>query len=110
MWIGCKLLGGNVDLCEAKIKDTKYQCKECLHICINRRHLENHMRIHTGEKPFACVYCGKLFAQKANMQAHTKIHTGERNHSCKLCDKAFYDTRGLKKHMNIHERNGEIEN
>ena len=37
-------------------------------------HLENHMRVHTGVKPFECEQCGKTFALKGNLKQHSLTH------------------------------------
>lgn len=54
--------------------DKDITCEVCWKVFKNKRNRNDHMRIHTGERPFQCKICFKRFIQKSHMKTHMVTH------------------------------------
>ncbi|XP_007932920.2 zinc finger protein 341 [Orycteropus afer afer] len=66
--------GSGLPEAAGKPKAQKLKCSYCDKSFTKNFDLQQHIRSHTGEKPFQCIACGRAFAQKSNVKKHMQTH------------------------------------
>merc|ERR550525_1345968 len=79
--IKCTSVLTNLDNFNVHMND-HWSDDKCCPVCgllINskRFNFKQHLKIHTGEKPFVCQVCNRAFRQKAHMVKHVTTHRSE---------------------------------
>lgn len=77
---------------------------DCNYAGKRRQHLNVHMRVHTGVKPFECTAagCAKVFTQNGTLRKHLTQAHGMHPPKCAHCPKTFWSTTAMKKHVALH--------
>ncbi|KAG8335163.1 hypothetical protein J6590_075563 [Homalodisca vitripennis] len=107
---------------EHKVDVDLFSCKQCDYKTNSYSKLNNHVKIHSNERPFLCDICGKGFKTTKQLRNHKGIHRAKRKfegslsdfmdidialrkNTCNICGRTFADSRILKIHTeNVHNK------
>ena len=82
----------------------KFKCSFCDKWFWQLSHIRQHIRTHTGERPYVCIVCNKGFTQRGRLTIHYRTHTGEKPFKCKICPYSANESFALKKHLAFKHR------
>ncbi|NXR29430.1 ZN652 protein, partial [Cinclus mexicanus] len=83
---------------QTRAKTPQFMCQWCGKDFNMKQYFDEHMKTHTGEKPYICEICGKSFTSRPNMKRHRRTHTGEKPYPCDVCGQRFRFSNMLKAH------------
>ncbi len=84
---------------QASQPSKRFQCLYCPYSSDYKSLLDDHVRIHTGERPFSCQYCGRKFRCKDALKKHEARESGVKAYACPHCDMMFATVDGRGKHV-----------
>ncbi|XP_051724092.1 zinc finger protein 292a isoform X2 [Ctenopharyngodon idella] len=88
-----------------EIQSQKAMCQYCHRQFVNVTHLNDHLQMHCGEKPYFCIQlgCNCSFSSHAELQIHRKVHA-EFQAQCAYpnCERIFNETYLLYDHEAQH--------
>ncbi|XP_063440156.1 zinc finger protein 845-like [Mytilus trossulus] len=84
-----------------QVEDERIQCLECPKT-IMKDYILEHLRSHSGDKPYKCRYCSSGFAAPLSLRRHLMSHVGLADRKCEICGKEFKKYGSYREHMTKH--------
>ncbi|SPP84415.1 zinc finger protein 37 homolog [Drosophila guanche] len=77
----------------------RHRCIHCGKCMQSANSLTEHLRVHSGERPFVCSNCPKAFTTNGALVTHQKRHFKVIQHHCNYCGQGFVESSNLKRHI-----------
>ncbi|KAH8391369.1 hypothetical protein KR200_004589, partial [Drosophila serrata] len=84
---------------EYRHKKPTYKCPYCKMAFIYQSLLQQHVRKHTGERPFKCLQCQEDFTTQQQYTIHFKSHPKIPLFKCSHCELVFKSQKELEEHI-----------
>lgn len=88
------------------IEPKSYRCEYCQKTFLFRSKYQEHLPVHTTDRPFECHICQRTYKYKYDLNVHQRTHQGipTKSTTCPKCSQRFPTNKLLRVHINeVHK-------